>query len=250
MSQTTQILVIDDHPLVREAAGGAIRAVLPETSIFEADTVAEAWELASRQTRLDMIVLDLVLPGVSGLDGLIAIRSHFPRVPVLLFTALEDARIANEALALGASAYVPKTACKATFVEAVMEVLRGENFVPEPLAAKIQCLALGNKACNDIAKRVCNLSRSQLKVLQLIRQGLLNKQIAHELGVGETTVKAHVTAILRKLQVASRTQIVIETSHLDFEAILKGAPPCEAGLAQPAPANSAPIDGAIASLAK
>lgn len=229
MSQTTQFLVIDDHPLVREAARGAIRAIIPEAVIFEADTVAEACALAYRHKRLDMIVLDLVLPGVSGLDGLIAIRSHFPRAPVLLFTALNDARIANEALALGASGYVPKTVCKVTFVEAVTQILRGENYVPAPLAAEIQSLDPCNRPCNDIARRVCNLSRSQLKVLQLIRQGLLNKQIAHELGVGETTVKAHVTAILRKLNVGSRTQIVIETSHLDFEAIQKGAAPCETG---------------------
>ncbi len=121
---------------------------------------------------------------------------------------------------------------KATLVEAIIEVLRGDTYVPAPLATMIRCMRPGNPACNEIAKRVCNLSRSQLKVLQFVRQGLLNKQIAHELGVGETTVKAHVTAILRKLNVASRTQIVIETSHLDFDAILRGALPCEAPVRQ------------------
>ena len=231
----TQILVIDDHPLVREAVGGVIRAVMPEASILDAGTAGEACSPANRQKRLDAILLDLVLPDVSGLDGLIAIRSHFPRVPVLLFTALEDPRIANEALALGASGYVPKSVSKATLVEAIMEVLRGDTYVSAPLAAMMRCMQPGNPACNDIAKRVCNLSRSQMKVLQLVRQGLLNKQIAHELGVGETTVKAHVTAILRKLNVGSRTQIVIETSHLDFDAISKGTLPCEAGLSQTPP---------------
>ncbi len=230
----TQILVIDDHPLVREAVGGIIRAVMPEALILEAGLACEACSPAYRQKRLDVILLDLVLPDVSGLDGLIAIRSHFPRVPVLLFTALDDPRIANEALALGASGYVPKTVSKATLVEAIMEVLRGDTFVPAPLAAMIRCMQPNSPACNDIAKRVCNLSRSQMKVLQLVRQGLLNKQIAHELGVGETTVKAHVTAILRKLNVASRTQIVIETAHLDFDAIIKGTPPCEAELGKTA----------------
>jgi len=230
----TQILIVDDHPLVREAVSGIIRAVMPEASILEAGLAGEACSATYRQKRFDVILLDLVLPDVAGLDGLIAVRSHFPRVPVLLFTALDDPRIANEALALGASGYVPKTVSKATLVEAVMEVLRGETYVPAPMAAMIRCMQPNSPACNDIAKRVCNLSRSQMKVLQLVRQGLLNKQIAHELGVGETTVKAHVTAILRKLNVASRTQIVIETSHLDFDAILKGAPPCQAGLGQAA----------------
>ena len=227
----TQILVIDDHPLVREAVGSAIRALMPEASISDAGSAGEACCPANRQKRLDVILLDLVLPDTSGLDGLIAIRSHFPRVPVLLFTALDDPRIANEALALGASGFMPKTVSKAILVEGILEVLRGETYVPAPLAAVMRCMQPNNPACNDIAKRVCNLSRSQMKVLQLVRQGLLNKQIAYELGVGETTVKAHVTAILRKLNVASRTQIVIETSHLNFDAILKGILPCEAGIA-------------------
>ncbi len=228
----TQIFVIDDHPMVREAVGGVIRAVMPEASILEAGSAGEACSPACRQKRFDAILLDLMLPDARGLDGLIAIRSHFPRVPVLVFTALDDARIANEALALGASGYVPKTVSKTTLVEAIMEVLRGDTYVPAPLAATMRCIHPNNPACNEIAKRVCNLSRSQMKVLQLVRQGLLNKQIAHELGVGETTVKAHVTAILRKLSVASRTQIVIETSHLDFDAILKGVLPCEAQVRQ------------------
>ncbi len=106
-------------------------------------------------------------------------------------------------------------------VEAIEAVLRGASYVPASLASMMHCLRPERAVCSDIASRVCSLTRSEIKVLQLVRRGMLNKQIAHELSVGEMTVKAHVTAILRKFNVVSRTQIVIETSHLDFDAILR-----------------------------
>ncbi len=224
----SRILIVDDHPLVREAAGSAVQAALTQCSILEAGSVGEACRTAQLRTPLDLILFDLLLPDVSGLDGFMAIRSHFPRVPILVFTALEDAKIAAEALALGAAGYVPKSAGKPILVEAIEEVLRGITYVPAQLAALMRCIEPQRPVCRDITSRVCSLTRCEIKVLQFVRRGLLNKQIAYELGIGETTVKAHVTAILRKLNVVSRTQIVIETSHIDFDAILRNKADCEA----------------------
>ncbi len=224
----SRMLIVDDHPMVREAIASAVKAELRQPVIFEAGSAGEACQTARPRAPLDVIILDLLLPDSAGFDGLMTIRSHFPRVPILIFTALDDPKIAAEALAHGAAGYLPKSAGRAILLEAIAEILRGGTYVPAPLAALMRCTQQEKPAFRDIAARICSLTRCEIKVLQFVRRGLLNKQIAYELGVGETTVKAHVTAILRKLNVGSRTQIVIETSHLDFDAILRNKAACEA----------------------
>ena len=221
-----EILIVDDHPLVREAVYGAVRATLDHSTIREAGSVNEACQTARLHPQLDMIVFDLMLPDVSGLDGLIAIRRHFPAAPVLVFTALDDAKIAAKAMALGAAGYVPKSAPKSVLLEAITEVLKGASYVPAQLASLMRAVQWESPASLNIAARVCSLTRCEIRVLQLVRQGLSNKQIAFELGNSETTVKAHVKAILRKLNVLSRTQFVVETASLDFDAILRNKTAC------------------------
>jgi DNA-binding NarL/FixJ family response regulator len=169
-----------------------------------------------------------MLPDVSGLEGLIAIRRHFPAAPVLVFTVLDDAKIAAKAMALGAAGYVPKSAPKSVLLEAITEVLKGARYVPAQLASLMRAVPWESPASLNIAARVCSLTRCEIRVLQLVRQGLSNKQIVFELGICETTVKAHITSILRKLNVISRTQIVVETANLDFDAILRNKTACEA----------------------
>ncbi|MGO9483618.1 MAG: response regulator [Rhodomicrobium sp.] len=219
----TRILIVDDHPMFRDAMHSAVHQALPGAEVLEAgsldagcDTIAHG----GHRGGIDIMLLDLMLPGISGFDGLILVRARFPRLPVVVVSGLEDARIAAEAIRLGAAGFVPKSANKTVMAEALGEVLAGSVYVPRDLAHAIRAMQ-AKAGDQDIAARVSGLTPSQIRVLQFIRQGLLNKQIAHELGVGETTVKAHVTEILRKLKVASRTQIVIETAHLDFEAVLK-----------------------------
>jgi DNA-binding NarL/FixJ family response regulator len=224
----TKLIVVDDHPLVREAICGVVRAELPAVTILEAGSVDEACQAMRQRTALDLIIFDLLLPDVSGLDGLMTIRSHYPHIPILVFSALEDTKIAAEAIALGAAGYVPKSAGRIVLIEAIAAVLRGEAYVTEYYAGKVRRIEPRVPVKANFANRVCSLTRSEIKVLQLVRRGLLNKQIAYELGISETTVKAHVTAILRKLNVVSRTQIVIETSNLDFDAILKSKAGCDA----------------------
>ncbi|MFY9640842.1 MAG: response regulator transcription factor [Rhodomicrobium sp.] len=214
------ILIVEDHPMFREAVQSAVQLALPGSRICEASAIKELLENVPENECFDLILLDLMLPGVSGFDGFLLVRSRFPHSPILIFSGLSDPKIAAEAIRIGASGFVPKSASKTVLSEAVKEIYAGNIYVPKEMSREVRALLSEGKQANNIAQRVSDLTPSQIRVLQLLRQGLLNKQIAHELGVGETTVKAHVSEILRKLRVASRTQAVIETSHLDFEAFL------------------------------
>jgi DNA-binding NarL/FixJ family response regulator len=219
-----RILIVDDHPMFRDAVRSAAHAALPGARIMEANSLGAACEIIAQVGGFDILLLDLVLPGISGFDGLISIRTRFPRLPVIIVSSLDDARIAGEAIRLGAAGFVPKTAGKAVLAEALSTVLSGSVYLPQQLTqiAGVTHTSADGKA---IAARIAGLTPSQFRVLQCIRRGLLNKQIAHELGIAERTVKAHVTEILRKLGLTSRTQIVVETAHLDFEAVLKANEP-------------------------
>lgn len=210
------LLVVDDHPLFREALSSAITLAFPTAVLAEADGIKSACEILARTPSIDLTLLDLSMQGVSGFDGLVTIRTRFPRVPILIVSGLEDPRIMREALHHGAAGFVPKAVDKATLTHAITEVLSGALFMPPELAnAPAEPPAKPKKA--PLAERVARLTPQQVRVLQMIRQGKLNKQIAHELQVGDSTVKAHVSEILRKLEVISRTQIVIETAYLDFD---------------------------------
>lgn len=214
------ILIVEDHPMFREAVQSAVQLALPGSAIREASAIKDLLENIPDHEVFDLILLDLRLPGVSGFDGFLLVRSRFPHSPVLIFSGLSDPKIAAEAIRIGAAGFVPKSASKTVLSEAVKEIYAGNIYIPKEMAREVRALLSEQRQANDIANRVAGLTPSQIRVLQLLRQGLLNKQIAYELGVGETTVKAHVSEILRKLRVSSRTQAVIETSHLDFETFL------------------------------
>lgn len=216
-----QLLIVDDHPLFREALASAITLAFPDAVLHEADGIRSACDVLGRETGIDLTLLDLSMQGVSGFDGLVTIRARFPRVPVLIVSGLEDPRIMREALQRGASGFVPKAVDKATLTRAISEVMNGALFTPPDLASAPEP-APSRKS--PLAERVSRLTPQQMRVLMMIRQGKLNKQIAHELQVGDSTVKAHVSEILRKLEVISRTQIVIETAYLDFDKSNGGFP--------------------------
>lgn len=210
------ILLVDDHPLFREALASAITLAFPRSRLHEADGIRSACDLLARTPSIDLTLLDLSMQGVTGFDGLVTIRARFPRVPILIVSGLEDPRIMREAVHHGAAGFVPKAVDKATLTRAISEVLNGSLFMPPELAGTVDEPQPKPKK-SPLAERVARLTPQQLRVLMMIRQGKLNKQIAHELQVGDSTVKAHVSEILRKLEVISRTQIVIETAYLDFD---------------------------------
>jgi DNA-binding NarL/FixJ family response regulator len=218
----TKILIVDDHPMFREALNGAVKSALPNAEIFEAGSIEAAREALRERSGIDIVLLDLSLPGTAGFDGLMLLRSSFPRIPIMIVSGLDDPRIVKEAIRLGAAGFVPKSVDKATLATGLSEVLSGSVFVPADLAQVLTAPPGLSEA--NVADRVAELTPAQMRVLQRLRHGQLNKQIAHELGVSETTVKAHVSEILRKLNVVSRTQAVIETAQLDFETILDGDP--------------------------
>ncbi len=212
-----QLLIVDDHPLFRDALAGAIRLAYPDADLHEADGIAAAAARLTQNRAIDLVLLDLSMQGVSGFDGLVTLRTRFPRVPILIVSGHEDPRIMREALQHGAAGFVPKAVDKATLTRAISDVLSGALVIPPGLSEAPPAAAKSRKA--PLPERIARLTPQQLRVLMMIRQGKLNKQIAHELQVGDSTVKAHVSEILRTLEVISRTQIVIDTAALDFEQI-------------------------------
>lgn len=211
-------LVIDDHPLFRDALTLAIKASYPAAVIKEASSIESAKELMSRGDRFDLVLLDLSMPGVAGFGGFLELRGIDPKQPIVIVSAMEDSRIIHESVTLGAAGFIPKSYRKAELAEAIETVMQGNLTLPKTY----QPPARDATGTSDISARLSSLTPQQLRVLNMLRQGLLNKQIAHELSVGETTVKAHVSEILRKLDVASRTQAVIEVSRIDFDKLAGG----------------------------
>lgn len=212
-SEVARFLIIDDHPLFREALHSAVRIAYPEVDTVEARSIGEALELLSETRPFDLALLDLSMPDVHGFDGLLQLRTRYPHLPVVIVSGYEDPKIISEALSYGAAGFIPKSARKDDLAAAIRSVMEGAIYVPETYKAEQMDPESSDRA--DMVQRLSRLTPQQLRVLQMLRQGMLNKQIAYELQVGETTVKAHVSEILRKLNVYSRTQAVIEVSKLD-----------------------------------
>ena len=213
-------LVVDDHPLFREAIQLAIGLAYPAAKMAEATSIAGAKEAIAREGPFDLVLLDLSMPGTHGFDGLLELRTAYPKLPIAIVSALEDPRIVHEAMTCGAAGFIYKSARKPELVDAIRDIMGGSVSLPkgyEPPQAAAQSGRL-----RDLSRRLASLTPQQLRVLLMLRQGKLNKQIAYELDVGETTVKAHVSEILRKLNVASRTQAVIEVQKIDFDNLVRG----------------------------
>ena len=207
----TRILIVDDHPLFREALKQAISGGVAQATVSLAGSLDAATALLDKDDNLDLILLDLRMPGVQGLSGLIYLRAQYPNIPVVIVTAADDQGLVQKALNLNASGFIPKTSGIETIIAAVNAVLKGDIWVPEGYA---QATA-ADKEADEIARRIATLTAQQIRVLMMLREGLLNKQIAYELNVSEATIKAHVSAILQKLNVSSRTQAVIAASRID-----------------------------------
>ena len=202
--ESRSFLVADDHPMVRDALSTALAHAFAGAAISLAGSLAEVRASLERQPETDALLLDLDMPGMDGLTGLALLRSDWPTVPIIVVSAARDAAVARRTHDLGASAYVDKSASLEEIAATVRAVLDGEILAPPPPA----------EAGDSFAQRAAQLTPQQWRVLALMVQGDQNKQIAYKLGVGEATVKAHVTVILRKLGVRSRTQAVIEARGL------------------------------------
>ncbi|HAW92202.1 MULTISPECIES: response regulator transcription factor [unclassified Arsukibacterium] len=197
-------IIADDHPLFRVALAQASSAILgSDALLLQAQTMEQVWPLLRQHPDTHFIFLDLKMPGSDGFTGLSALRTEYPDVPVIMVSAEEDPVIIKQALALGAAAYIPKSVPLELLSDAVSAVLNGDSWLPPGLADDVKNAK--PLIDNDFAERLEQLTPQQFRVLKMIADGLLNKQIAYEMNVQETTIKQHVSAILRKLNVNNRT---------------------------------------------
>ncbi len=218
----TSALIIDDHPLFCDALAMTLKAVAGIARIETADRLDVAIARLDAGPIPDVVVLDLNLPDVAGLDGLIRLRRAVGGVPVVVVSSLADNRVIAACLQAGAVGFVPKHARREVFRAAFEAVRAGHNFVPDGFVAAEHAAAHASPRATAIA-RLALLTRQQARILQLICEGKLNKQIAYDLTIAETTVKAHVTAIMRKLGVQSRTQAVLIAGEASFSALMPEA---------------------------
>ena len=200
----------DDHPLFRDALCQALAGVISDCVVKTVGDLTGLRAMLKDAVSADLVLLDLAMPDVSGFSGLISIRAEFPETPVIVVSATEDAVSIKKCIELGASGFIPKSSGTEFIVEGIHSVMLGEVWVPPGID-----LEAGMDAESyDIIQRLQSLTPQQSRVLSMLGEGLLNKQIAYELDVSEATVKAHVSAVLLKLGVDSRTQAVITMNKI------------------------------------
>lgn len=211
MAQGRVIIVADDHPLFRVALAQSIAALDSKIRIIEAQGFDDAHDAVKRHPDAELVVLDLNMPGMKGFAGLVYLRAEQPQIPVIIVSAVEDDSVIMSAARFGASGYIPKSTGLKDIKTAISMVLDGETSFPATLEEGSHIEE------DDLGRRMASLTPQQVRVLTFLTEGKLNKQIAYELGISEATVKAHVSAILQKLNVNSRTQAVIVAGRLAVE---------------------------------
>ena len=208
---STRILIADDHPLVRGALAQAVAGAVPDADILEAGDLDGLTRMLAAKGGIDLVLLDLAMPGVRGFSGLMYLRAEHPDVPVVVVSANEDRGVMRRCVDFGASGFIPKTTDIEAMRGAIRQVLAGEIWTPPD----VDLSAPADRETADLVRRMASLTPQQVRVLMMVSGGLLNKQIAYELSVSEATVKAHVSAILTKLGVESRTQAVITAARVE-----------------------------------
>jgi DNA-binding NarL/FixJ family response regulator len=209
---TYHLVIADDHPLFRGALREAVSGLFERVEIAEAGTFDEMSRMLDEGGEVDLILLDLSMPGVRGFSGLMFLRAQYPSVPVVVVSANDDPAVIRRCMDFGASGFIPKTLGIEELRGAVTKVLKGEVWTPPDVD-----LTGGTDAQSSaLLARLATLTPQQVRVLMMLSEGMLNKQIAYELSVSEATVKAHVSAILQKLGVDSRTQAVIAAAKIEL----------------------------------
>ena len=208
---TTKIVIADDHPLVRGALREAVAGAVPGSDIAECGDLEQLSALLAKSGGADLVLLDLSMPGVRGFSGLMYLRAQHPDTPVVVVSGNEDPSVMRRCIDFGASGYIPKTTAIEAMRGAIRTILEGQTWTPPD----VDLAAPADKETTDLVRRLASLTPQQVRVLMMLSEGLLNKQIAYELTVSEATVKAHVSAILQKLGVDSRTQAVIVAAKIE-----------------------------------
>lgn len=211
MNSAPVIVVADDHPLFRDALKETVSNGFPGAQVLAAGGLTATIAALEEAPDTDLVLLDLNMPGVQGFSGLIFLRGQYPAIPVVIVSASEDIDTIRRSIALGASGFIPKSSSTDIMKGAIQAVLEGRVWVPDERVLEDN---RQDDELLEIASRLSSLTPQQMRVLMMLKEGLLNKQIAYELSVSEATVKAHVSAILQKLDVNSRTQAVIVASRI------------------------------------
>lgn len=214
----TSALVVDDHPLFCKALTMTLRAMLGLADVRTASTLSETLETLEGWAP-DVVLLDLNLPDVQGFDGLLRLVRTRPDLPVLIVSSMSEERFITSALQAGAQGFVPKHSEPDMIKEALDALANGDIWTPPDYTPSAE--AAGTP--NDVLARLSELTLHQARILRLVCDGMLNKQIAHELSITESTVKAHMTAIMRKMRVHSRTQAVLVAQQANFSQLLEGS---------------------------
>ncbi len=207
---STHLIIADDHPLFRDALRLAVSSVVPGAKVGEVGSFEDLTALLERDGDVDLVLLDLKMPGISGFSGLIYLRAQYPAIPVVVVSASDDVETIRRSLDFGASGFVPKRFGVEKLGDAILRVLDGDVWIPPD----VDLSAAADPETSKLRDRLVTLTPQQVRVLMMLSEGLLNKQIAYELGVSEATIKAHVSAILQKLGVESRTQAVIAAAKI------------------------------------
>ncbi|VVQ34006.1 MULTISPECIES: response regulator transcription factor [Pseudomonas] len=217
-----KILIADDHPLFREAIHNVISDGFPGSEVMETADLDSALVLTQEHDDLDLILLDLNMPGMHGLNGLINLRNEAPTIPVVIVSAEQDKQIVLQAITYGAVGFITKSSPRVQMTEAIQQILNGNVYLPPDIIRTQKC---GTRRMNDAPsfppELLQALTRKQLLVLERMTKGESNKQIAYTLEIAETTVKAHVSAILRKLNVHNRVQAILSAGDIDFGSYLR-----------------------------
>jgi DNA-binding NarL/FixJ family response regulator len=208
-THSTHIVIADDHPLFRNALRQAIGSIVP-AKISEAGTFEELTALLEQEADVDLVLLDLSMPGISGFSGLIYLRAQYSAIPVVVVSASDDVATIRRSMDFGASGFIPKRLGVDALRTAILKVIEGDIWIPPD----VDLSAAADPEMTRLRDRLIALTPQQVRVLMMLSEGLLNKQIAYELGVSEATIKAHVSAILQKLGVESRTQAVIAAAKI------------------------------------
>ena len=218
-----RLLVVEDHPLFRDALVGVIATAFANAEVFQALSIESALDILDSKGPVDIILLDLSMPGTTSLLGAFRVRAAAPKSALVIVSAYDSARIVGYAMALGIFGYIPKSTPKAELIQSIRSILEGEVYVPKRLHGRAAARR-SSVEIQDLLRQLSCLTPQQLRVLDMICRGLQNKHIAYELDISVTTVKVHVTEILRKLGVRSRTNAIIELSRLDLTRSERSAP--------------------------
>ena len=218
-----KILIADDHPLFREAIHNVITDGFPGSEVMETADLDSALSLTGQHDDLDLILLDLNMPGMHGLGGLINLRNEAPTIPVVIVSAEQDKQVVLQAITYGAVGFITKSSPRSQMTDAIEQILNGNVYLPPDIILTQKSTGRRNQSehAGFAPELLQALTRKQLLVLERMTKGESNKQIAYNLDIAETTVKAHVSAILRKLNVHNRVQAILSAGDIDFTAYLR-----------------------------